>query len=86
QGDFTDLCRGPHVESVKELKYFKLVLVFFVNVAFLCISFVCFNSISIIAFVSFLAIVRFFSEFLKQIKSSEQEYCNNNYNQTTDNT
>jgi len=24
QGDFTDLCRGPHVESVKELKYFKL--------------------------------------------------------------
>ena len=23
QGDFTDLCRGPHVESVKELKYFK---------------------------------------------------------------
>ena len=25
QGDFTDLCRGPHVESVKELKYFKLV-------------------------------------------------------------
>lgn len=25
QGDFTDLCRGPHVESVKEIKYFKLV-------------------------------------------------------------
>ncbi|MBR5755454.1 MAG: threonine--tRNA ligase [Erysipelotrichaceae bacterium] len=25
QGDFTDLCRGPHVESVKELKHFKLV-------------------------------------------------------------
>ncbi len=24
QGDFTDLCRGPHVESVKEIKYFKL--------------------------------------------------------------
>lgn len=24
QGDFTDLCRGPHVESVKELKFFKL--------------------------------------------------------------
>ena len=23
QGDFTDLCRGPHVESTKELKYFK---------------------------------------------------------------
>ena len=22
QGDFTDLCRGPHVESVKLLKYF----------------------------------------------------------------
>ena len=21
QGDFTDLCRGPHLESVKELKY-----------------------------------------------------------------
>ena len=27
QGDFTDLCRGPHVESVKELKYFKLLKV-----------------------------------------------------------
>ncbi len=25
QGDFTDLCRGPHVSSVKEIKYFKLV-------------------------------------------------------------
>ncbi len=25
QGDFTDLCRGPHVESVKELKHFKLL-------------------------------------------------------------
>lgn len=25
QGEFTDLCRGPHVESVKELKYFKLL-------------------------------------------------------------
>jgi threonyl-tRNA synthetase len=25
QGDYTDLCRGPHVESVKELKYFKLL-------------------------------------------------------------
>ncbi len=25
QGDFTDLCRGPHLESVKELKYFKLL-------------------------------------------------------------
>ena len=25
QGDFTDLCRGPHVETVKLLKYFKLV-------------------------------------------------------------
>ncbi len=24
QGDFTDLCRGPHVDSVKELKHFKL--------------------------------------------------------------
>ena len=24
QGDFTDLCRGPHVETVKECKYFKL--------------------------------------------------------------
>lgn len=27
QGDFTDLCRGPHLESVKELKYFKLLKV-----------------------------------------------------------
>ena len=25
QGDFTDLCRGPHIESVKELKHFKLL-------------------------------------------------------------
>jgi len=25
QGDFTDLCRGPHVETVKVLKYFKLL-------------------------------------------------------------
>ena len=25
QGDFTDLCRGPHVSSVKEIKYFKLI-------------------------------------------------------------
>ncbi len=25
QGDFMDLCRGPHVESVKECKYFKLI-------------------------------------------------------------
>ena len=25
QGDFTDLCRGPHVESVKEIKFFKLL-------------------------------------------------------------
>ncbi len=27
QGDFTDLCRGPHVESVKEIKCFKLLKV-----------------------------------------------------------
>ena len=27
QGDFTDLCRGPHVESVKQLKHFKLLKV-----------------------------------------------------------
>ena len=27
QGDFTDLCRGPHVDSVKEIKYFKLLKV-----------------------------------------------------------
>ena len=25
QGDYTDLCRGPHVETVKECKYFKLI-------------------------------------------------------------
>lgn len=25
QGDFTDLCRGPHVESTKKIKYFKLL-------------------------------------------------------------
>ena len=25
QGDFTDLCRGPHVDTVKELKHFKLL-------------------------------------------------------------
>ena len=25
QGDFTDLCRGPHVESTKVMKYFKLL-------------------------------------------------------------
>lgn len=25
QGDFTDLCRGPHVDTTKELKYFKLL-------------------------------------------------------------
>ncbi len=25
QGDFTDLCRGPHVETVKQLKNFKLL-------------------------------------------------------------
>ncbi len=25
QGDFTDLCRGPHVESTKKMKYFKLI-------------------------------------------------------------
>ena len=24
QGDFTDLCRGPHMENTKQLKYFKL--------------------------------------------------------------
>ena len=23
QGDFTDLCRGPHMENTKEIKYFK---------------------------------------------------------------
>ncbi len=27
QGDFTDLCRGPHVDSVKLLKHFKLLKV-----------------------------------------------------------
>ena len=27
QGDFTDLCRGPHVESVKEIKHYKLLKV-----------------------------------------------------------
>ncbi|MEG0177243.1 threonine--tRNA ligase [Anaerorhabdus sp.] len=27
QGEFVDLCRGPHVESVKELKHFKLLKV-----------------------------------------------------------
>ncbi|MDY3934355.1 MAG: threonine--tRNA ligase [Bacilli bacterium] len=27
QGDFTDLCRGPHVDTVKQLKYFKLLKV-----------------------------------------------------------
>ena len=25
QGDYTDLCRGPHVDTVKECKYFKLI-------------------------------------------------------------
>ena len=25
QGDFTDLCRGPHVANTKEIKYFKLI-------------------------------------------------------------
>ena len=25
QGDFTDLCRGPHVESTKKIKHFKLL-------------------------------------------------------------
>ena len=25
QGDFTDLCRGPHVETVKQIKHFKLL-------------------------------------------------------------
>ena len=27
QGDFTDLCRGPHVETTKKMKYFKLLKV-----------------------------------------------------------
>ena len=25
QGDFTDLCRGPHMSNTKEVKYFKLI-------------------------------------------------------------
>ena len=25
QGDFTDLCRGPHVDTTKQIKYFKLL-------------------------------------------------------------
>lgn len=25
QGDFTDLCRGPHIANTKEIKYFKLI-------------------------------------------------------------
>ena len=25
QGDFTDLCRGPHMDNTKELKHFKLI-------------------------------------------------------------
>ncbi len=25
QGDFTDLCRGPHVDTTKKMKYFKLL-------------------------------------------------------------
>ena len=25
QGDYTDLCRGPHVETVKEIKHYKLL-------------------------------------------------------------
>ena len=25
QGDFTDLCRGPHVDNTKQIKYFKLI-------------------------------------------------------------
>ncbi len=25
QGDFTDLCRGPHVDTTKEMKFFKLI-------------------------------------------------------------
>ena len=24
QGDYTDLCRGPHVETVKEIKFFRV--------------------------------------------------------------
>jgi threonyl-tRNA synthetase len=27
QGDFTDLCRGPHMETTKSMKYFKLLKV-----------------------------------------------------------
>ena len=27
QGDFTDLCRGPHVDNTKEIKHFKLLKV-----------------------------------------------------------
>ncbi|MCI8347206.1 MAG: threonine--tRNA ligase [Bacilli bacterium] len=27
QGDFTDLCRGPHLDTVKKIKYFKLLKV-----------------------------------------------------------
>ena len=27
QGDFTDLCRGPHVDTTKEIKHFKLLKV-----------------------------------------------------------
>ncbi len=27
QGDFTDLCRGPHVDNTKKMKYFKLTKV-----------------------------------------------------------
>ena len=27
QDDFIDLCRGPHLDSVKEIKYFKLLKV-----------------------------------------------------------
>ena len=27
QGNFTDLCRGPHVDNTKEIKYFKLLKV-----------------------------------------------------------
>ena len=27
QGDFTDLCRGPHIPNTKDIKYFKLLKV-----------------------------------------------------------
>ena len=27
QGEFIDLCRGPHVDTVKEIKFFKLLKV-----------------------------------------------------------